>query len=91
VFTCNNRHEQKLHHVQKHPHGHKRANRHIPAVPKLELVRALAFHVEEALSPPAWQPFYTGSEQPADEEVEERCDEDREEQEVQEDEDEGYA
>lgn len=31
------RHTQELHHIQKHPHRHERAYRHVPAVPKLEL------------------------------------------------------
>ena len=88
MLRAHQRHAQKLHDIQKHPHGHKRANGHIPAIPKLELFLAALLAQIVQPAPPARQDRVAGPEQAADEEEEERrCDE-REQQEVPEYEDE---
>jgi hypothetical protein len=92
MIRSHSRHTQKLHHIQENPNRHKRPNRYIPTIPKLQPFRSLArLHIKQALTSPTRQTFYAGAEQPSDEKVHERCDEEGEEEEVDEDEDEGYA
>lgn len=85
------RHAQKLHDIQKQPHGHKRANRHVPAVPKLKLFFTPAVDFAEIVqsSPSSRKEGSSRSEEAAYEEEEERCYEQGEDKEVPEYKDEG--